>query len=269
MKSKAHTGRRKGNGTLPGIPPSQYEHIYGFRNEVIPEYPEVAEVETPIINHIPVRPQECLTYLKNLMTGNIPEKITFTSEAWIKMNCYVQLVGKLEIAGFGKIENGVVTDIAILPNQIVKSSHAEADAVAVASFMASVPRKELHKWVLDWHSHANISMVQPSKTDMDNYEEINDLRDKEGFPYLIINRAGNISAGFFLGNGHTTKLTIEIPAKLDRNMFEPIYNKCKEEVAANCVEEKVTYKKAVVNRKEVAKQTGFQLPIESCIVNRK
>jgi hypothetical protein len=259
------------NKPLPGIAPSQYDAIYGDyedRETGVGFYPAAVAAAVkppPVVEHIPIRPKECLTYLQNVLTLNIPEKLIFSEKAWIKINCYVQIVGGLEITGFGKIENGVVTDVTILPNQVVRKAHANVEAEWVAAFMKKVPINELPLWTLDWHSHADIGMVKPSGTDLDNYEEINDLRDKEGFPYLIMNRAGKVHAGFFLGNGHKTTMEVEVPATLDRALFEPIYNQCKKEIAANCLEERITYPSVVVGKKGgfVPAQSG-----ESCIVSR-
>jgi hypothetical protein len=182
-------------------------------------------------------PDNCRTLLKNLLIGSYAEKITFSPYAWAKINCYINLIGDLEITGLGKIEDNIVTDVALL-KQEVESAEVNCDQTAISNFLMSLPEEEKISgcWKLDWHSHVNMTAT-PSGTDDRNYEQMLKIRMGKPFPVVIINKQQEIYGAMYLGNKNYRDLKVFYQGeKISDKDFSELYIQCKKDVLENCVE---------------------------------
>ena len=82
----------------------------------------------------PVEVENCWGKIKRMFIPVKPilDKIVFSELAWAKIHCYINLIGNLEITGFGKIEDGIVTDIKII-RQSVKSTLVDSTSEQLIS----------------------------------------------------------------------------------------------------------------------------------------
>lgn len=180
---------------------------------------------------------ECFNLIKHLLlnTKQYTEPLTFTPEAWVKINCYIHLIGNLEITGLGKIEDNKITDVKLL-TQEVRAAYVECDDDAISDFIQQHPT-EAHLWQLDWHSHVDMS-TSPSGTDWKNYAEMQEIRMGNTFPFLVINKSQEMTAGEYIGGGKYHRLTINKPESipLTQQQMKDIYEQCKADIQLHCTQ---------------------------------
>lgn len=161
-------------------------------------------------------------------------KLVFTYPAWLKLQCYINLVGDYEITGFGRIVDDHIVDIKIIP-QTVKSAEVECDVDAMVEFMTQIPKDQRGQWVLDWHSHVDMSVFM-SGTDSKNYEEQFEARLNKQFPVMIVNKKGDVWCNNYMETGlKPIEVTIDkdsIP--MTRETLLELYNECDNDVQNKC-----------------------------------
>ena len=188
-----------------------------------------------VLSKYPVH--ECFNVLKGMFTSPTYKELTFTSEAWAQMNALINLVGEYEINGFGRIQsiNGkdYITELKIL-KQEVKAAYVKATEDAVMDFIRETPEDQRAEWVLDWHSHVNMS-TGPSGTDWNNYEDMLSARMGNQFPFMIVNKRGEITCMQYISENRqeTIKVFIDQTPIPESRLLE-IYNTAKEEVENKC-----------------------------------
>ena len=188
-----------------------------------------------VLSKYPVH--ECFNVLKGMFTSPTYKELTFTSEAWAQMNALINLVGEYEINGFGRIQsiNGkdYITELKIL-KQEVKAAYVKATEDAVMDFIRETPEDQRAEWVLDWHSHVNMS-TGPSGTDWNNYEDMLSARMGNQFPFMIVNKKGEITCMQYISENRqeTIKVFIDQTPIPESRLLE-IYNTAKEEVENKC-----------------------------------
>jgi len=192
-----------------------------------------------------LEPTECFKKLQDLFWRQPKwEALHFTSEAWFKLNCFTHLAGSFEITGYGKVEkidgHDTITDIRIL-QQIVEKAEVNVTDDAGMMFMMSIPEEELGLWVLDWHSHVNMSTFA-STTDTKNYNEMYKMKNAS-FPALIFNKKQEVWCHEWYGDdvkGDSIKVTYDGEQKLSMEEYEAMYKECYELVQSLCAKS-ITY----------------------------
>lgn len=181
------------------------------------------------------------TNLKNRYYSPLIDKLEFTPYAWVKLNCYINLVGNKEITGFGKIQDGKITDVKII-NQEVEGAYVKSkDDLAIAEFLSELPMEDIEQglWNLDWHSHVDMS-VFASGTDWNNYESMLEYRGYKPYPAMVVNKAGDIWCKNILGNHDSLEIDVEVPSlsdikqKLPLEDFDEIYKECEQDILQKC-----------------------------------
>ena len=181
----------------------------------------------------------CLSDILEMFFPSKPRftKLTFTLPAWVKLQCFINLVGDYEITGFGRIVDDHIIDIKILPQKI-KRATVDCDIDAMVDFLKNTPRDEIGQWVLDWHSHVEMA-ASPSCTDDSNYEEQWNARLKGQFPVMIVNKLGSIYCMNYITPNKRTQIEVNIDKDsipLTKDEVEKIYNTCKADVEKYCTE---------------------------------
>lgn len=191
---------------------------------------ETKEVEQEVVI------QDNYTYLKNLLCKPKIETLEFTPYAWAKINCYINLIGEKEITGFGKIENGFITDVKII-KQSVRSAYVQSnDDYSIAEFLSELPMEDIEQglWNLDWHSHVNMQAFA-SGTDWGNYQKMLELRNGQTYPAMVINKRGDIWCKNILGDQKYTDITVYLPQEMiSEAEFKKVYDECKQDILAKC-----------------------------------
>lgn len=191
---------------------------------------ETKEVEQEVVI------QDNYTYLKNLLCKPKIEALEFTPYAWAKINCYINLIGEKEITGFGKIENGFITDVKII-KQSVRSAYVQSnDDYSIAEFLSELPMEDIEQglWNLDWHSHVNMQAFA-SGTDWGNYQKMLELRNGQTYPAMVINKRGDIWCKNILGDQKYTDITVYLPQEMiSEAEFKKVYDECKQDILAKC-----------------------------------
>ena len=169
--------------------------------------------------------------------------LTFDYKAWLKMQCYINLVGDYEITGFGRVVDDRVVDVKIL-KQEVKSATVDCDVDSMLEFMRSIPKDQIGQWILDWHSHVKMS-VFASGTDTDNYKAQFEARCSSQFPLMIINQMGEVYSKVYISPSKQTPLTIKVEkSPITREELLALYESCKKDVEELCSKKTYTYTKA-------------------------
>lgn len=185
----------------------------------------------------------CWRSILNLVFPEKPKfsKLTFTYPAWLKLQCYINLVGEYEITGFGRIVVDKIVDIKIIP-QTVKSAEVDCDIDAMVDFMKQVPKDERGQWILDWHSHVNMGVFM-SGTDSSNYEEQLEARLNQQFPVMIVNKKGDVWCQNYMETGlKPIEVTIDKSSDMDKDTLFELYSQCERDVQTMCKKkEYVTY----------------------------
>lgn len=188
------------------------------------------------------KPTNCLSTLLNLFYPEKPdyEELTFTTKAWLKMITYAHLAGNLEISGYGRIENGTVTDVR-LTKQEVESARVNATAESQIEFIRSLPKEELGQWTLDWHSHVDMSAFS-SNIDDNNYKERWENNGNRQFPILIINKRQEYHAECYISPYRRTPIKIKIKKEnFSKDNYLSMYDECVKDVEENVTQKTYTY----------------------------
>ena len=195
-----------------------------------------------------IEPTDCLDDLLELIYPTEPEytSMVITPLAWCKILCYINLIGDLEITGFGRctVENKQLTvhDIKIL-RQEVKSASVDCDLDSMNEFLLSIPKEERGQWILDWHSHVNMGTFY-SGTDTTNYESQWEARLKHQYPVMVVNKKQDITCGCYCNPNKIVSMSytvMPIKGSLTKEQITEIYGQCYNEVAELCSKAKVTY----------------------------
>lgn len=182
--------------------------------------------------------KECLNVIKNMWATPEYQKIIITPEAFLKLQCYINLVGDLEITGFGRLQKNddgshTCIDFEII-EQEVRSAYVEADADATLKFLMSLPAEQRGEWMLDWHSHVNMG-TSPSSTDWGNYEKQLTARLGKQFPFIIVNKKCEATSGCYLSENKHPNIEIVVQqADIPAEKIDEIYEYCKKEVQEKC-----------------------------------
>lgn len=196
---------------------------------------------------------ECLNLLKKLFEKPQITSLTITKPAYIKLMAFINLIGDYEISGFGRIQDGKVTDFAIL-EQEVRGAYVECSDDAVAAFMLRIPEDQVNEWTLDWHSHVMMS-TSPSSTDWNNYEEMCSARGNAQFPFMIVNKKQEVTAMQYISENRHPAIEMSVEATdISAEEITEIYNQCKEEIEKYCT--KYTYVIKDTKKKEETKSNS-------------
>ena len=196
---------------------------------------------------------ECYDFIKEMFFPTQPkwEKLTFTKQAWMKLNCYINLIGEFEITGFGRVVGNEIVDVKIL-EQTVKSTTVDCNLDAMQKFLMSIPKEETGQWILDWHSHVNMG-VFASGTDSANYIEQYKARCNNQYPLIIVNKRQECYAKCYISTAKQTELKIEVKQEeVTEEQLRDIYETCKKDIEELC--SKHEYK---TTTKEDTRQTSF------------
>ena len=176
---------------------------------------------------------ECKNIIYNVFSEPKYKELRITKRAYIKLMCYINLVGDYEISGFGRIQNGTIIDFKI-PKQEVRAAYAECDADSILEFIRSLPREELSEWTLDWHSHVEMS-PSPSGTDWNNYESMLNLRLGEQFPVMIVNKYQNYTLMNYISRFNTPDIDLIINDEtITKAEIDKIYTEVKSDIETYC-----------------------------------
>lgn len=191
---------------------------------------------------------ECYYAVRNMFVQPSITELYITARAWIKLMCFIHLVGEYEISGFGRIQENIetpdgprlaVTDFDII-KQEVKSAYVESDAQAVMDFLRKLPNDQRNEWTLDWHSHVNMGTT-PSGTDWTNYKDMLSARMQKQFPAMIVNKSGNVTAHQIITDAKHPEIKVKVIMQdLTDEQFDSIYRECKEKVETLCRKAVVT-----------------------------
>lgn len=185
---------------------------------------------------------ECLQVIKNLFAKPKYTKLNITMQAWIKLMCYINLVGSDEITGLGRIKDGTIVDFKI-PNQVVTGTTADASDEDMLALLREIPVEEIEEWELDWHSHVDMEAFI-SGTDEANYELMSMAKGGKQFPLLVVNKRGEVCFKNFIHAGKCPDIELTLlKDELSDETIEGIYADCKEDVLAKVSKPKPKIKK--------------------------
>lgn len=185
----------------------------------------------------------CFELVKEIFLPSKPKwsELTFTKEAYIKLMCYIHLIGEYEITGFGRVIDNKIVDIKIL-KQEVQQSVVDCDEEAMMEFLMSIPKEERGQWILDWHSHVNMP-VFASGTDSTNYEEQYKARMSNQFPLLIVNKKQEYYAKCYVNKFKQTDIEILFEDKdITDEVIKEIYETCQNDIEQLCSKKVITYR---------------------------
>ena len=176
---------------------------------------------------------ECFKLIRRLIEKPKYTKLKVSNKVWLKLLCYINLVGDYEISGFGRIKNNEIIDFKIL-RQTIGRANAKCDEQAVVEFMKSVPINEISEWELDWHSHVNFNPT-PSGTDWGNYELMQEIRLGNQFPVMIVNKHQELTLINYLNKLKSTPIElINTEEEVTEEELTVIYNNCKQDIEELC-----------------------------------
>lgn len=182
---------------------------------------------------IPVTLKECKNIIYNIFAKPKYDKLSITKKAYIKLMCYINLIGDYEISGFGRIQDGIITDFKIL-KQEVKSAYVECSEDAVMDFVRSIPTEQLSEWELDWHSHVDMGTT-PSGTDWDNYKSMSALRGHKQFPAMIVNKQQQFTLINYISENKHDSIGLYITDEdIEKAEIDAIYKEAEADIKANC-----------------------------------
>lgn len=199
-----------------------------------------ASTQTTLLNPVqtkesivPVTLKDCKQLIYNIFAKPKYNELKITKRAYIKLMCYINLIGDFEISGFGRIKDGTIIDFKILKQQ-VKAAYVECDDNAVLEFIKSVPKKELAEWELDWHSHVDMG-VTPSGTDWKNYEDMSALRGYKQFPAMIVNKKQDFTLINYISEENSTDIDLLVTdEEITQKEIDEIYEEAKNDIKTNC-----------------------------------
>lgn len=176
---------------------------------------------------------ECKNVIYNLFAKPKYTQLYITKKAYIKLMCYINLIGDYEITGFGRVQDETITDFKIIKQQ-VRSAYVECDEDAVLEFIRTIPKDQLNEWELDWHSHVNMGTT-PSGTDWDNYGTMSNLRGGKQFPIMIVNKYQDFTVKNYIAPNNTPSIQLFInDDEISKEEIDAIYSQVKDEIQANC-----------------------------------
>lgn len=188
---------------------------------------------------------ECFNVIKNLWASPEYTDMVMSKKAYIKLLCFIHLVGDYEITGFGRVQNQkwkiddeekiipTITDFDII-EQEVKAAYVEAKEENVLDFMRKLPKDQRNEWVLDWHSHVEMG-TSPSGTDWNNYEEMQKARLGKQFPFMIVNKNKSITLKQYISKKKSPDINLSFEQMdMSEDDMLQIYNECKEKVENLC-----------------------------------
>ena len=204
---------------------------------------------------------ECKNVIRNFFAKGKYDKLKITKKAFLKVMMFANMAGKYEISGFGRIQDGVITDFKLIKQEI-RNAYVEASSDAVMDFIRSVPKEELPEWELDWHSHVDMNAFA-SDTDVKNYEEMLTLKGGVQFPAMIVNKSGEIELFNFLSEKKMPKIELKMTnEEISAEEFDKLYEEAKAEVEKQCtvyvapvVQNKLLEKSDKKGKKQNNKQT--------------
>lgn len=177
--------------------------------------------------------KECKNIIYNIFAKPKYTKLNITKQAYVKLMCYINLIGDYEISGFGRIQDGIITDFKIL-RQEVKSAYVECSEDAVMDFVRSIPTEQLSEWELDWHSHVDMP-TSPSGTDWDNYESMSALRGHKQFPAMIVNKQQQFTLINYISENKHDSIDLYITDEdIEKAEIDAIYKEAEADIKANC-----------------------------------
>ena len=187
---------------------------------------------------------ECFNQIYELAFPQEPlwTSLTFTKSCWLKLQCYINLIGDYEITGFGRIVDNKIIDVKIL-KQEVKSATVDCDVDAMMKFLTSIPKEQRGQWTLDWHSHVKMGTFA-SGTDTSNYKEQFEARLRKQFPFIIVNQLGSVYARCYISPTKETPIEILVDnEEVTKEQLLALYEECKKDVQELCT--RPVYKSSV------------------------
>ena len=178
-----------------------------------------------------ITPVDCYDDVRELFFPSQPEitELTISNKAWFKIQCFIRLVGDLEVNGFGKIVDNVIEDVIIL-DQKVTGTTCEASDDVISQFLLSLPAEERGLWTLDWHSHVDMGCFY-SGTDTSNYEKQWEARLKRQFPVMVVNKKSEYKLQQFINPKRYEDIKLFFTEfNLDEDEMKDLYAQCKKEV---------------------------------------
>ena len=178
---------------------------------------------------------ECWNEILEMVFPSKPNwtELNFTRKAWLKLQCYINLIGDYEITGFGRVVDNTILDVKIL-KQTVKSSTVDCDVDAMMDFLKAIPKDQTGQWILDWHSHVKMGTFA-SGTDSANYKEQFEARLRKQFPYIIVNQQGSVYARCYINPNKETEIKVGvIQDDITKEELLELYEECKKDIEENC-----------------------------------
>jgi len=220
---------------------------------------KVTEVAQKMASKYPIC--ECFNIIKNMYTAPDYTQLVIEQRAWIKLMCFIHLIGDYEISGFGRIVDGRVVDFDIL-KQEVRGAYVEASDDAVIDFIRRTPADQRGEWILDWHSHVEMGTT-PSGTDWTNYEDMLKARMGKQFPFMIVNKKQSVTCMQYISEQRHPDISIVLSIKEDVSESDmlAIYNECKEKVELLCKKYEApvtTYVPSYINPKQATTWPHYQ-----------
>lgn len=168
------------------------------------------------------------------------KELVLTPYARFKLLCYINLVGKYEVTGFGRVLDGKIIDIKILKQTVLNAS-VNCDEDSMLEFLMSVPKEEQGQWILDWHSHVEMNVFH-SATDTDNYKSQWEARMGKQYPTMVVNKHEEYYVNQYINPHRLVPIDFKIDhSPLELSQLETIYSQCKKDVEELVEVRVVTY----------------------------
>lgn len=229
------------------------------------------------------KPTDCLNQLVSWFYPEKPkfEELVFTTKAWLKMITYAHLAGNLEISGYGRVVGNEVLDVK-LTEQEVESAKVSATAESQINFIRSIPKDQRGQWVLDWHSHVDMSAFS-SSTDDNNYKTRWENNGEKQFPVLIVNKRQEYHAECYISPYNRKEIKVKVKKDpFSKEEYIKMYEECVKDVEELVKEKTITYtryssywdkywgsnsdKKIILPKKKgKKKEDDFTIKAETCV----
>lgn len=183
----------------------------------------------------PLEVTECYKKVMSKFETPLYTELVWSPKAYLKVQFLINLVGGYEITGYGRVKNGKVIDVSI-PKQTLTSTTANVNEMAMVEFMSKIPKEQLSEWILDWHSHVEMS-TSPSGTDKENYNEQFEARGCKQFIATIVNKKESCWCKCVVGGGRFEDVEVSVIKDFDKVDTKELYNECVELVKDNCNKE--------------------------------
>ena len=183
----------------------------------------------------PLEVTECYRKVMSKFETPLYTKLDWSPRAYLKLQFIINLVGGYEVTGYGRVKNGKVIDVSI-PKQTLTSTTANVDEMSMVDFMSKIPKEQLSEWILDWHSHVEMS-TSPSSTDKENYNEQFEARGCQQFIATIVNKKESCWCKCVVGGGRFEDVEVSINDNFEGIDTKELYDECVELVKDNCKKE--------------------------------